>query len=323
MMGTLLSLALVVAVGADDLKTDKPRQPHAMAPSLPQLTDEEEQKIDAVIDQFIRYDIGQLRGEAARKAIRDFERLGPEAIPGLIRGINRAAAINDSCPATVIASKLGRLLSTSKDIKLLQYARDEIGAGVGPTRHRAVLQDLRLGIMFRRNALVRAGVGEIKPSVQSLRSMSTAALIEAAGKDRGPRLRQVLIELAQRPGDEAIAALGVAAASYERDIQQLAQTLLVRNLSQQQLTRVKEKLKDGKAEVRLAAARVSINRNLPVVNEFIDLLSDEDDSVRGLAHQTLVRVARGTDYGPSKGATKEDCDRAAERWRSWWSRQVR
>src|SRR5688572_30752368 len=85
----ILTILLLVAVA----RADEPRKPHPFAPSLPELTEEEEKKLDGIIDRFILYDIGQLRGEEGQKAVREFAKLGPEAIPALIRGINRAAAI--------------------------------------------------------------------------------------------------------------------------------------------------------------------------------------------------------------------------------------
>jgi len=175
--------------------------------------------------------------------------------------------------------------------------------------------------MLRRNALLRAGVAEINTANRAMRQMSTADLVEAATKERDQRLKQVLSELAQRPGDDPLGALGIAAGSYERDVQQYARNLLVQNLSRQTPTFVKEKLADDKAEVRLAAARVAVKRNLPVVSELIDQLTDSNENVREFAHQTLVRVARGTDYGPKKGADKEERDKAVEKWRTWWTRQ--
>src|SRR5262249_27855726 len=245
--------------------------------------------------------------------------LGADAIPALLRGIHRAAQVNDSCPVVVIARKLGRLLGSTQDIKLLQFARDEL-AGVGPTQHAPVVQDLRVGIMLRRNALVRAGVPELNPANRPPRQQSTAELIEAASKERGQRLKQILLELAQRPGDDPLGALGIAAAGYDRDVQQFARNLLVQNLSRQNAEFVKQKLSDDKAEVRLAAARVAVNRNLPVVGDLIDQLADNDEKVRDFAHQTLVRLAR-YDYGPKKGADKEERNKVIEKWRAWWARQ--
>src|SRR5262245_10137703 len=40
------------------------RPPSTFAPSLPQLTDEEEEQIDGVIERFIQQDIGKLKGDA-------------------------------------------------------------------------------------------------------------------------------------------------------------------------------------------------------------------------------------------------------------------
>src|SRR3954462_5425296 len=107
MTHALLTLALAALAGGDDAA---PRPPSPYAPSLPALTKEEEARLDEVIDRFIQYDTGRLRGEDARRALRDFEKLGPEAIPALIRGVNRAAEIQHSCPVVVIARKLNRLL---------------------------------------------------------------------------------------------------------------------------------------------------------------------------------------------------------------------
>jgi len=320
MTGTLFALTAAVLLAGDSSSDKTPRSPHPSAPSLPKLTDDEEKTLDTIIDRFMDADIGKLRGREGFKAQQDFERLGPEAIPALLRGIHRAAGVNDSCPVVVISRKLGRLLGSTQDTKLLQFARDEL-AGVGPTQHAAVVQDLRVRIMLRRNALLRAGVAELNTANRAMRQMSTADLIEAATKERGQRLKQVLLELAQRPGDDPLSALGIAAASYERDVQQYARTLLVQNLSRQTPTFVKEKLTDDKAEVRLAAARVAVNRNLPVASELNDQLADSNESVREFAHQTLVRLARGTDYGPKKGADKEERNKAVEKWRTWWARQ--
>src|SRR6516225_4793947 len=76
-----------------------PRKPSPFAPSLPELTQEEENQLDETIDRFIDYDSGKVQGPGAKKAVAEFHKLGPEAIPALIRGLNRAAKIDHSCPA--------------------------------------------------------------------------------------------------------------------------------------------------------------------------------------------------------------------------------
>src|SRR5438105_3793509 len=127
-------LVLVLAVHGDT-SPDAPRKPNPFAPSLPLLTEEEEAKLDRIIDRFILVDTGKLRGAEGKSALREFEKLGPEAIPALIRGINRAARIEHSCPATVIGKKLHRMFMASRDPELLEFARDEIGSGVGRSKH--------------------------------------------------------------------------------------------------------------------------------------------------------------------------------------------
>ncbi len=66
----------------------------------------------------------------------------------------------------------------------------------------------------------------------------------------------MLTELGSRTGDDAIAALGTAAASYEGDIQKLAREQLNRVMGKLTPAQLKAKLKDDRVEVRAAAARL-------------------------------------------------------------------
>src|SRR5262245_24587783 len=99
MTATLLTALL--ALGAAD--KDAPFKRSVIAPSLPAVTKEQEEEFDRIINRFILADTGRLKGAEARKAVKEFEALKPEAIPALIRGLNRAAMIEHSCPVTVIA----------------------------------------------------------------------------------------------------------------------------------------------------------------------------------------------------------------------------
>ena len=114
----VLGLALVAGDGQS-----KPRKPSAIAPSLPALTKEEEAKLDEIIDRLIQADTGRLRGAAGRKAVEEFEALKSEAIPALIRGLNKAARSNYTCPVLMIRKKLTKLLMASTDQVLLEFAR--------------------------------------------------------------------------------------------------------------------------------------------------------------------------------------------------------
>jgi hypothetical protein len=316
MNATLLLLTLAAPPGEGNPGKDPPRRPSAIAPSLPALTREEEDGLDEAVERFIKSDIGLLRGQDAREAVHDFEALGPEAIPALIRGLNRAAAIQHSCPAVVIAKKLRRMFLASDDEELLEFARDNIGAGVGRTRHASVLQDLRFACMLRKNALARMPRGP-----RAARAMTTAELAEAAGSAQGPRLRQVLVELEQRRGRDVLDGLVTATSNSDRATGQFARDLLDRHLGGQKPGFVQEKLKDEQPEVRRAAARVVAARMPRLAGDLIDLLTDERADVRGEAHQALVRLSGGQDFGPPADASRDQFEEAQKKWRDWWRRQ--
>lgn len=311
-----LTLAVLVLTQAPDPKA--PRKPHPLAPSLPQLTDDEEAEQDRIIDRFILFDTGRLQGLEGAKAKAEFDRLGPEATFALIRGLNRSALIEHSCPVVVIGKKLGRIFAGSNDAELLEFARENIGAGVARTRHSGVLTELRTLCIQRKAVVARntpAGAGGKSP-----RLMSVGELTEAAGSERGPRLKEVLVELEQRKGTEVMGTLSTAAASYEGDVQQLARDLLARHLARLAPLILKEKLKDERAEVRRAAIVVVGLREPRLVGDTIDLVADPDAGVRAMAQQTLVRLSR-IDLGPGLNASKAEQEAAVKRWREWWSRQ--
>ncbi|MEX2559097.1 MAG: hypothetical protein WD403_04240 [Pirellulales bacterium] len=87
-------------------------------------------QFDDVVDRFIQYDIGQLPGREGELARRQFDVLGPDAIPALVRGLNKAAYISASCPILVISRKLETELSKSGDPALVQFALDNVGRDV-------------------------------------------------------------------------------------------------------------------------------------------------------------------------------------------------
>jgi hypothetical protein len=87
-------------------------------------------QLDEIVDRFIQYDIGRLQGAAGMHARWEFERLGPEAIPALVRGLNKSASIRASCPIAVISSKLHRLLAVSEDPTHAKYAIENVGRNI-------------------------------------------------------------------------------------------------------------------------------------------------------------------------------------------------
>src|SRR5437870_4412497 len=200
MKSTLVLMTLALTPLCLYAQTSKPREANPLAPSLPLLSDKEEEKIDNTIDRFIQYDMGQLRAQEGKKALKEFRELGPEAIPGMIRGLNRAAKIESSCPAVTIAKKLAVMLRASNDPDLLDFARENVGAGITQSRHMAVIKDLKWLCMVRKREVAKNPTA-VRPAQKEQTLGTLFAPDESkAANDKHPddQLRKSLKELAAR-----------------------------------------------------------------------------------------------------------------------------
>ena len=318
MTPTLLTIALAAFLAADPTTTGDPapRKPNPLAPSLPLLTSAEEDQLDTIIDRFMLFDTGQLKGDEGKKALADFEKLGPEAIPALIRGINRAAIMENSCPTLVIAKKLTRMLSASDDAELLDFAYDNIAAGIERSQHMRVLQDLRVGCMVRRNGLLRLAE---KTGLKAPRKMTTAELADAMARDSGNRLKMELMELGQRKGPDVLTGLIAAAGNKDDDVQKLALDFLVSQMATQGIDVIQTELRDEHNDARRAAARAAA-KFTSLTGDLIGLLADPDSEVADAAHQSLVKISGGQDFGPSSMSPSE-IRAARKKWQDWWDKE--
>lgn len=326
----ILALAAALLLSAEPAKTEKPRQPHPFAPSLPQLTDDEEAELDRIVDRFILFDLGKLKGEEGKKAVADFQKLGPEATFALIRGMNRAALIESSCPAVVIGKKLNSLLRSTTDVELLEFARENIGLGVGQSRHLGVIKDLKVTALLRKRDVANRSVAlknnpqttvSPRPLEKSLKTMSAAELVQAVEKSPGSQARPLLVELAKRNGDEVVDGLAAAAGSLETETKQLAGDLLTNYLARQTPTLIRQKLTDERPQVRAHAGRAIVTKGMRYGGDVIDLLRDDNADVRQAARESLVKLAKGSDFGPEADANPTQRDQATRKWRDWWMKQ--
>lgn len=150
--------------------------------SLP--SDEKERLQDIVVDKFIEFDVGRLTGVEGAKARHDFDRLGPNAIRALVRGLNKSASIHASCPVMVIASKIETVLNENPDPALLRYALDNIGRDVPENApHLGRLQGLLSSLNHLRPSrsrtlaklLASLKVQERRPAMTSLKKLTADA----------------------------------------------------------------------------------------------------------------------------------------------------
>lgn len=177
----------------DDPRTDGPKPV-----SQPARASAEERRLDDVVHRFIQFDIGRLQGEAGQQARRDFDRLGPEAIPALVRGLNKSARIYASCPVMVISNKLGEVMDENRDPAMLQYVADHLGENVPPNApHMARIRALK-------NRLLGGDSDADVPPVDSPMSRIAALTGRLTGANRADRLaaaREIINDDAAIPPD--------------------------------------------------------------------------------------------------------------------------
>ena len=167
----------------------------AQVASLQPLSDipvsAEQQAMNRIVDDFIEYDIGKLRGAAGAAARSKFAKLGPDALPALVRGLNKAAGIHASCPVGVIAGKLIMTLRKVNDPSMTQYAINNIGVGVSEDAPH-----------FNRLAALRKnwlGAPSMPPNVE--------AIVTRLESRQEGELMELMLALSDAPSDTIVAAL--------------------------------------------------------------------------------------------------------------------
>ncbi len=301
-------------------KDDRPR--HPLAPSLPVLTDAENARYEAIINRFIEYDIGKLPKSQGEKAKLDFQRLPAESFFMLIEGFNRAAAMEDSCPAVVIGRKIALILKSTTDVDLLNFAKDNIGAGVKARRHMGTIKDLQLTCIIQKGNLQRQGLasplgsrpGPAPALSSAIPAMTQADFIAAAKNEQGPKLKAILAEADKR---KLFDVLVIAAARPETEAREIGQSFLDKNLAQKTAAQLKDLLNHSKPEARAAAAKAIGQRGLHFEKELIDRLADEISAVQQAARRALVQLSRGEDFGPAPEANTVEQTESLQRWRAW------
>jgi hypothetical protein len=84
---------------------------------------------------------------------------------------------------------------------------------------------------------------------------------------------------------------------------------------------IAEKLRDEEPVTRWLAVLAVARKRLPLEGRLIDLLSDPAPLVRDAAHQALVRLSRGNDFGPPREASPTQVAQAVRAWCQWYDLQ--
>lgn len=306
---------LLVVVGLHLVHTQGQTTTNPIAPSLPFLSEEEEDRLDGIVNRFMLFDTGNLAGPAGARALEDFQKLGYEAIPALLRGLRKSADLAHSCPVIVIAKKLRNLLLKSQDHALLDFARDEVTA-IDSTRYRALLTDLRVQLASRMADLDRMKGPSPKP-VSPLGRLSVEDLNKRVRLERNEKILSALgRELAQRNDLKAADGLGSLSASVYPAVQLEGLRALSSWVSNRTATQLTALILHESAPVRLQAGIKLIKTQDNQILQALGLLKDPVASVREGIHGELMRQT-GSDL-PAPGNTQAGQEEAFRLWVGWY-----
>lgn len=84
---------------------------------------------------------------------------------------------------------------------------------------------------------------------------------------------------------------------------------------------LRAKISEDNPLVRMLAIQVAGKKRLPVEKDLIGLLADPYPLVRQAARQSLVRLARSTDFGPEPTATGPQIAMSVRNWNAWLALQ--
>jgi hypothetical protein len=96
---------------------------------------------------------------------------------------------------------------------------------------------------------------------------------------------------------------------------------LLRQLVQDDSAAVAKKLRDGDPFIRWLAIHVVAKKWLPLEMDLIELLNDPYPGIRDAAHNALMRLSRGNDFGPPVNAKASQIEQAQTQWERWLALQ--
>jgi len=293
-----------------------------------QARSETEQRYDRVVEAFIQYDIGKLTGREGQQANQEFRSIsGEKAIPSVVRGVNTAARMRQSCPIAVVSRKLRELLEATEDPYWLKYAMEQLDDSSPELRYKSYVQGLKQMAEARQralegkqpvshHALVGGTPGQLRRSRMLIDQWSNQDLKDALAEDVGARLMEALTEIEGRKGSEYTDMLAKSISSVPEEERDAVRGLLATRLTRMTERTLRAKLNSPDPEVRIAAARAIGYKGALLYSDLVQSLRDPNPDVARYAHETLVKLS-GEDFGPSSGAKALDWYEASKRWQQW------
>lgn len=250
-------------------------------------------------------------------------------IPAFVRGINIAAQLQLGFtePFAGLSLKLRWMVGKSKDFKELLYAFNRLGTDVSSkSPFWGPIQQARLQVLSNPFLLDRLmteeqnAFGLTIAELQFLTAMSSICHFPRTWKFEavsGPHTVYPHLSLHT--------SLAKSVAEKQRLTLQFLFVVrtrkLISDLWELHAPLLVEKLGDPNPLVRWSAVNIVNNKKIHAEAELIGLLRDPDRQVRDAAHKALVRLGRGTDFGPTPQDSPAKAKQAIQRWQEWLALQ--
>jgi hypothetical protein len=151
----------------------------------------------------------------------------------------------------------------------------------------------------------------------------TARLADGLVRAPAERRAEALDKLRGGKGVAYTEALAAAIPRLEGEAQKQARSALAERLVRMKAETLAKYMDDEDPEIRRAAALACGTKEIKeLVPHLILLLRDPEVGVARAAHAAL-KALTGQDFGPAARASREDRDRASQRWLEWWGKQAR
>jgi len=208
----------------------------------------------------------------------------------------------------------------------LAYVINNLGAGVPMTNNRFAERVNHLRLQMLQDGLSTFGLrGQIQKQQDELRQRQQEM---RRWQDKVQQLWQLQMRQVQRRQQLLLrqqqeeVLLDVQERRLAQQLfQQSSLNVILRKLPEDSLEVLRAKLRADSPLIRLLVVHAIGRRHLHLEPELIECLKDPDPAVRQGARQALVRVARGTDFGPLPGWSRVGIERSVERWQQWLALQ--
>jgi len=211
-----------------------------------------------------------------------------------------------------LSIKLSGLVQSAEDPVALLHVINNVGRGVRPDAcFSPTVQILRNNALY----CLLSGqwrVNRLRRQQQEIIEYKREVIEYKLGRKQQERIEDQLVAVTLELGERQLT---------EQLFQQASVSVHLRKLATAEPETLRRQLKDKEPLIRLLAVMMIGRRHLHLEADLIECLKDPKSAVRVAAHRSLVRVARGTDFGPASDATAIQRDAAIKRWRDWLAQQ--